>query len=208
MNNFRNLFSSSVLIIGIISYTSLTLASEKTPNKIVTEFHKVLLWSMKNAKTLDRKDRYKKIAPKIEQSFHFPLMTQVSAGSIWRKASKEQAKKLISAFTHFSISTYASQFESYKGQSFVINSEKAGPQKTILVKTQIITTETKPINITYVTQKIKQRWRIIDVLLGNGISQLAVRRSEYRQILKKSGLNELIATLNAKADQLLFNQTN
>ena len=49
----------------------------------------------------------------------------------------------------------------------------------------------------------KDRWRIVDILLDNDISELAVRRSEYRRVLKKEGVDALIATLNNKADGLV-----
>ena len=155
------------------------------------------------AKALGVKGRYEKLAPRIKHSFHLALMAQVSASSHWRKATPEQVKKLVAAFSHLSISTYASQFDGYSGQSFVTRNEKPGPQKTVLVKTQILDPESDPVDITYVTRKIKGQWRIIDVLLDNGISELAVRRSEYRRILKTGGVDGLIGTLNTKADQLL-----
>ena len=204
---FRNFISGVLLIIGIFSLISSASTSEIYPSKIVTDFHKVLLWSMKNSQILNTKERYKKIAPQIKQSFNFALMAQISVGSYWRKASKKQAKALVSAFTHFSISNFASQFDGYTGQSFITLGEKRGPQKTILIKTQIISPGSKPIEITYVTQKIKQKWRIIDILLGSGISELAIRKSEYRQILKNNGLDKLIETLNRKAEKLI-NQDN
>ncbi|MBL6948508.1 MAG: ABC transporter substrate-binding protein [Rhodospirillales bacterium] len=186
-------------------FVPVTQAADHSPSQIVTAFHDTLLVVMKEAKALGTKGRYKKLAPRIEESFHLPLMTQVSAGSYWRKATKEQSKKLVTAFSHLSISTYASQFDGYSGQSFATRSVKPGPQNTMLVKTQILDPDSKAVDITYVTRKIKSQWRIIDVLLDNGISELAVRRSEYRRILKTGGIEGLIATLNAKADQLLVN---
>ena len=179
------------------------MATETSPSQVVTAFHEGLLSVMKEAKTLELKGRYEKLRPQIEKSFHLALMAQLSASSHWRKATKEQAEKLVAAFSHLSISTYASQFDGYSGQSFVTRSEKPGPQKTVLVMTQIIDPGSKPVDITYVTHKIKGQWRIYDVLLDNGISELAVRISEYRGILKTGGIEGLIGTLNAKADQLL-----
>ena len=173
------------------------------PARVVTAFHDTLLGVMKNAEALGVKGRYEKLAQRIEQSFHLALMAQVSVGSHWRKATKAQTDKLVAAFSHLSISTYASQFDGYSGQSFETQGEKPGPQKTVLVKTQIIDPGSDPVDITYVTREIKGQWRIIDVLLDTGISELAVRRSEYRRILKTGGIDGLIRTLNAKADQLL-----
>ena len=203
MRQIRHFFSGLLLIFGALAYSPAVMAQEASPSQVVSAFHEGLLSVMKDAKTLGLKGRYEKLAPRIEQSFHLALMAQVSASSFWRKATKEQTTKLIAAFLHLSISTYASRFDGYSGQTFVTGSEKPGPQKTVLVMTQIIDPGSKSIDITYVTHKIKGQWRIIDMLLDNGISELAVRRSEYRRILKTGGIDGLIGTLNAKAAQLL-----
>ena len=46
-------------------------------------------------------------------------------------------------------------------------------------------------------------WRVIDVIVDNGISELKVRRSEYNLILKQSGVPGLITLLHNKADELV-----
>ena len=173
------------------------------PAMVVTAFHDTLLGVMKDAKALGVKGRYEKLAQRIEQSFHLALMAQVSAGASWRKATKAQTDKLVAAFSRLSISTYASQFDGWSGQSFSTKGEKPGPQKTVLVMTQIIDPGSDPVDLTYVTRRIKGQWRIIDVLLDTGISELAVRRSEYRRVLKTGGIEALADMLNAKSDQLL-----
>ncbi len=177
--------------------------AQSSPSDIVTAFHESLLGVMKEAKTLGVKGRFEKLASPLKQNFHFRLMTQVAAGSYWRKSGPAQIDRLVDAFTRLSISTYASRFDGYSGQSFETEGEKPGPQKTILVKTRIIDPGSDPVDLTYVTRKIKGEWRIIDVLLDTGISELAVRRSEYRRVLKTGGIDGLIDTLNRKADQLL-----
>jgi len=70
------------------------------------------------------------------------------------------------------------------------------------VHTQIVRTDESPVDLTYVLKKVGGAWRIADILLDNTISQLAVRRSEYRLVLKKDGVDGLIATLEHKADEL------
>jgi phospholipid transport system substrate-binding protein len=71
------------------------------------------------------------------------------------------------------------------------------------VDTRILRPGESPIPLTYVLKQLDGRWGIVDVLLDTGISELAVRRSEYRSILKKDGLDGLIAVFNAKVDELL-----
>ena len=177
--------------------------AQLSPSDIVTAFHQSLLGVMKEAKTLGVKGRFEKLTSPLKQNFHFRLMTQVAAGSYWRKSGPAQIDRLVDAFTRLSISTYASRFDGYSGQFFETESDKPGPQKTILVKTRIIDPGFDPVDLTYVTHKIKGEWRIIDVLLDAGISELAVRRSEYRRVLKTGGVDGLIETLNRKVDKLL-----
>jgi phospholipid transport system substrate-binding protein len=178
-------------------------AAPATASELISGFHDSLLDVMKEAKTLGIKGRFDRLAPRIEQSFNLPLMIQVAASAYWQNASPEQAKKLIAAFSRLSISTYASNFDGFSGESFESRGEKPGPQNTTLVSTRIVKTTGSPVDIVYVTRQTKGEWRIVDVLVDNGISELAVRRSEYRAILKSGGVDGLIATLNAKADQLL-----
>ena len=47
-------------------------------------------------------------------------------------------------------------------------------------------------------------WQIADVYLNGTISELATRRAEFAGILRSQGINGLIGTLNAKADQLVL----
>jgi len=178
-------------------------AATATASELATEFHDNLLAVMKQAKSLGITGRYQRLASRIERSFNLPLMIQVAAGAYWQKATPEQLDKLIAAFTRLSISTYASNFDGFSGESFETHGEKPGPQNTTLVSTRIVKASGSPVDIVYVARQSKGEWRIVDVLVDNGISELAVRRSEYRAILQSGGVDGLIATLNAKAEQLL-----
>ena len=73
----------------------------------------------------------------------------------------------------------------------------------MLVKTRLVRPGDAPARLTYVVKEYKGRWRIVDILLDDDISELAVRRSEYRRLLKKNGVDGLIATLNDKAAGLV-----
>lgn len=195
-------FLCLVVLIAGIALSLPIKANENTPIHIVEAFHVTLLTTMQSAKALGYKGRYGKLAPVIERRFHLPLMVQVATGSYWKKATEKQRDLLVGAFSKISIGTYASRFTGYSGQTFVTLGRRDGPQQTILVKTKIANPSGKDVELTYVTRLIKGTWRIIDVLLDTGISELAVRRSEYRRILKSKGIDGLISTLDGKAAAL------
>ena len=107
------------------------------------------------------------------------------------------------AFERFTVGTYTSRFSSYSGESFEITGTREGPRDTVLVDTRIHPKSDDPVPISYVLRKFPDSWQIVDVLLANGISELAVKRSEYRSVLSNGGLDGLAALLDRKADALV-----
>src|SRR5260370_623306 len=71
-----------------------------------------------------------------------------------------------------------------------------------LIKTQIITSNGEPVAINYVVHDNDIAWQIRDIYLSGSISELATHRSEFAGILRTSGIDGLITSLNKKADDL------
>ena len=178
-------------------------AAEVEPRVLVERFQGNLLAVMKEAETLGVKGRYDRLVSSIEETFYLPLMIRVASGPYWKGANQTQRSRLISAFRRMSVSRVATLFDAYAGETFEAIGEKPGPQNTLLVKTRIVIPDKSSVNLTYVAKAIKERWRLIDVIVDDGISELSVRRSEYRRVLQKEGVDGLIATLNKKADELI-----
>ena len=178
-------------------------AAEVEPRVLVERFQGNLLAVMKEAETLGVKGRYDRLVSSIEETFYLPLMIRIASGPYWKGANQTQRSRLISAFRRMSVSKAATLFDAYSGETFEAIGEKPGPQNTLLVKTRIVIPDKPSVNLTYVAKTIKERWRLIDIIVDNGISELSVRRSEYRRVLQKEGIDGLIATLNKKADELI-----
>lgn len=177
-------------------------ADPTPPRAVIERFHEAIIGVMKQAKVLGHAGRYKTLEPYITDVFHLPAMIQIAAGSFWRDASEEQRKALIAAFTRFSIATYANNFDNYGGERFETIGERSGPQETTLVDTKIVKASGSSVDITYVLKSVQGQWRVLDVVVDKGISELALRRSEYSRVLRTSGVEGLVATLNQKADEL------
>ena len=196
------LVMSLTVLSGSAGAASASASTSITPRAIVEKFHGNLLAVMKEADALGIKGRYSRLAPEIEQTFDFPKMIKIASGDFWNAASVEQQKNLSDAFTKLSISTYASQFDGFSGEAFETVGESPGPQQTLLVETRILRPQKSPVGITYVLRMNNEQWQIVDVLLDNSISELAVRRSEYRMVLKNSGVDGLVKVLNEKAEAM------
>lgn len=197
-------FVSKVLAVLFVLVSAIPAgAAEVEPRVLVERFQGNLLAVMKEADTLGVKGRYDRLVISIENTFYLPLMIRIASGSFWKGANQTQRSRLISAFRRMSVSKVATLFNGYAGETFEAIGEKPGPQNTRLVKTRIVIPDKPSVNLTYVAKAIKERWRLIDVIVDDGISELSVRRSEYRRVLQNEGIDGLIATLNKKADELI-----
>ena len=158
---------------------------------------------MKQGKELGLPGRYARLAPMIERSFHLKLMVATSSSPYWHKATPEQRRRLVEAYKRMSGSILATYFDDYDGEIFETVREREGPQRTVLVDTRVMRPNDDPVNISYVLIRLGERWWIIDVIVGGGISEVAVRRSEYQKLLAEGGIERLISALDDKADKLL-----
>jgi phospholipid transport system substrate-binding protein len=195
------------VLLGITLLCTHGAQAASAPADVIDRLHEKLLVTMKDAQRLGIDGRYEQLAPVLEQSFDFERMIGVAAGSYWTNADDSQRRKLLEAFTNLSISTYAARFNGFSGESFEVIGERQGPRDTMLVDTRINRTDGPPVAITYVLAEREGTWKIVDVLLDKSISELAVRRSEYNQILRSTGTEGLAQNLDEKAREMRDEQS-
>ena len=46
------------------------------------------------------------------------------------------------------------------------------------------------------------QWRVIDIMLGGAISELTLRRSQYRSLIKRKDYAHLVETMEKKIEEL------
>lgn len=208
----RMSFRAAVVVVLALIVTSVSGPSaraaedsqaQSAARAVVEGFHAKLLDVMKNAKVLGIKGRFDQLAPEIAKRFNLKLMVAIATGNAWSSASPADRERLADAFGRFSSATYASRFDGYSGQSFETTAVAPGPRGTMMVTTRINRPNDAPVKLAYVTRPSEAGWQIVDVLVDDGISELAVRRSEYSGILSRNGMPGLIAEIDGKAKSLL-----
>jgi phospholipid transport system substrate-binding protein len=202
MPRFARFRFCMILLIGLSSLGFGPAHAESAPSDGIRQFDDALLDSMKNAAALGVKGRYKKLEPVILGVFDVPYMTKVAVGSTWNTLPPEQKQRAWTAFGRFVTATYAAQFDGYSGENFKIVGEQKIRHGT-LVRTELVKSSGEPIALNYVVHDNDIGWQIRDVYLTSTISQIATRRSEFAALLKDGGIENLITTLNKKADGLL-----
>ena len=202
-NTHKHTVFAFVLVLILTSLAIPAKAGSAPAKTTVANYHAGLLNALKSddAKTTD--GRFKLFTPIMDAAFDFQTMIKTVAGQHWRKADAADQDALRDAFRRVSIATYANRFKDLPADAiFLIEAVKDGPRRMKLVESTLNAGK-DPVALTYVVRNTDAGWRIIDVLLDGGISELALRASEYARTLETGGTTALQATLTTQADGLL-----
>lgn len=199
----RRFVLAGLLGLTLVPVAQLAAASTQAPTAIVQNFYDTLLATMKEGKKLGFAGRRDKLAPAIDRTFNLPLMTRLMVGPQWSSLTATEQTKLVDAFTAFSVATYASRFDDYSGERFVV-SPAATPTAggAVIVDSKLVPQDGKPVELDYLLRQGQGGWRIIDVYLSGTISELAARRSEFSSVLRREGAAALVNLLRQKTAQL------
>jgi phospholipid transport system substrate-binding protein len=169
---------------------------------MVKDFYAQLTNTMKQGEQLGYNGRFKKLQPVIEASFNLPYMTRSAVGLVWTKATPEQQAQLVSAFSDFSVASYANQFAKDDGETFAVVDQKP-IDGGVIVETTLTPKTGTPIALNYLMRPDdKGNYRIVDIFLDGSISQMAARRSEFSSIANRDGIAALVNSLGEKSKQM------
>ena len=161
-----------------------------------------LLKSMRAGTAESMTERYRDLEPVIEQVFALPLVTRLSGGPEWTNFSPDQQKDVIVAFRRYTVANYAYNFRDFDGQKFEIEDDVMSRGQEKIVRTRVIPSHDTPVSLHYRMREVEGTWKIIDVY-SNGVSELALRRSDFSAAIAAGGAPVLIAHLNKVSDRLM-----
>ena len=161
-----------------------------------------LLKSMKAGSSISMTERCKELEPVIEQVFAMPLVTRLAVGPEWANFSPDQQQALIAAYTRFTVANYVHNFHDFDGQRFELDDNVLSRGDDKVVRTRVIPAHDVPVNLLYRMHEVDGTWKVVDVI-SDGVSQLALRRSDFAVALAAGGAPALIAHLNKSSDALM-----
>lgn len=194
----------SVLHLLVVStmflYMPVTGAQEldtNDPAKTVNGLHETLLKGMQGGDKLGFQGRFNLLAPIVERSHDLDFIAKTILGKLWTKLDNKQQQIFVNHFRKLSISTYAGWFKKFDGEKFKYIDQKVMPRNHILVRSQLIQSNGDTVSFDYLLRQNGKNWRIINIL-ADGVSDLALKRVEYRSILGQKGFKIFIEMLKKK----------
>lgn len=158
----------------------------------VSRLQASLMGVMKAGKKMDYKDRFGKLLPVVNNVFDFPFIARMVLGPDWQKIDKLQQKRFIDLLGRLSASSYAKQFDSYSsGEKFTFKGLRS-VGGTHFAQYVFEVGNGQAVHFDYEMLEKGGRWRIANVIV-DGVSDLALKRGQYRQLFAKRGYTGLVA---------------
>lgn len=186
------------LLLSIAPVLSASGTASDNPEQVIGQLQSSLLQVMREGEKLGYEGRYKFLEPVIDQSHDIDLIIKTILGATyWSQLDKTQQDLIGSTFRQLSIATYASRFTQYEGEQFKIIEQRTLPRDQTLVRSQLTKSDGGTVNFDYVLHQTEGHWRIANILF-DGVSDLAIKRGEYRAVLQRDGFAALIELLKEK----------
>ncbi len=195
---FRKVYFSLSLLL-LVCFSPLTMAEEISARQVVDEFQNQLLGVMKQGKELGFQGRYDKLDVAVKKSHDLPKIARIVVGKQWEELTAEQQNKLETVFSKLSVSTYAHNFKDYSGESFTFASEEETGRGGVVIHTNLHIPGEKDVKFDYMMKKKDDSWQIINII-ADGVSDLALKRSDYTSVLSRDGFDALIAKITEKIE--------
>jgi phospholipid transport system substrate-binding protein len=192
---------SCALAASLFLLAPVASATSPGPTDVIRQFYAELQNVMQHAAQLGAKGRYQKLEPIVHRLFDVPYMAKLSIGPSWAKLAADQKRRAAQAYGRYITALYTTRFDGYSGERFEVLGEQEIKHAT-MIKTRIVKSNGEPVSINFMMHDNDIAWQARDVYLDSAISELATRRSEFAQVLRTSGIDALINSLNKKADEL------
>ncbi len=144
--------------------------------------------------------RARMIRETVDSVFDWAAFSQRALGRHWKKLSEKQKKEFIYLFGQLLERTYMDKTRLYSGEQMNYLSEEMDG-KYCVVNAEINTGRVADIEVQFRLIKDKGReWFVYDVYI-EGVSLVNNYRSQFNNILTRSGYSELIGKLKAKLEE-------
>ena len=173
------------------------------PTVPVQRLDDALLAAMKTGGGSSFEQRYRVLAPVIEQVFNLDATLAASVGLSWVTLPETQKASLSKAFLRYTVSSYVANFNSYNGQSFqLLPAVRTVGNGAVVVQSRLLRADGSSVALDYVMRRFPAGWQAVDVLTDGSISRVAVQRSDFRELLAAGGPAALTNGLEHKVASL------
>ena len=203
-----------LFLIPFILFASAAQAGDeaiRAPTAVVADLHSALV--RVDAASADQGDqsnsfnaRLTALSPILARAHDFPYMARLTVSNHWKSLTTDQRDAFVAAFTELSIATYAARFIELSDVRFRLIGDRPMPRGRVEVQTGLVGSGTASVALNYLLHETTDGWRIINVL-ADGVSDLALKRSEYQDVLSSGQFEALLAHIRHQTEIIVRDST-
>ncbi|MDT8438973.1 MAG: ABC transporter substrate-binding protein [Wenzhouxiangellaceae bacterium] len=159
------------------------------PSAPVDRLEQALLANMQSDRDFDA--RYAELRPLVQDIMAVERMARYLFGRDWRTFEAGQRDRFAEVFLDLSAATYARQFDRYGGERFDPVEVQQPADDRAVVKRMLTTGSGRKVPFDYLMTGSDDGWQIVTII-ADGVSDLALKRSQYQKIVDEDGLAGVI----------------
>jgi phospholipid transport system substrate-binding protein len=143
--------------------------------------------------------RRQAISALLDETVDLALIARLCLGRHWRTAGKEQRTQYVDLFRANVLAVLSRRMSYYTGgEKFVVTASRPARDDAMVASEIIYATNDPPLKIEWRVRVTDGRPIIIDVL-PEGVSLVLTYRSEFDEVVARSGMDGLLAELRDRA---------
>lgn len=186
----------SLIFIGVviiaITGASRAIADDSAADEVVARLESTLIENMKAGDSTSFDERFETLRPLLEEIMAIERMGRFLFGRDWASFEPAQREQFTQAFLDLSAATYAGQFNEFGGERFDPVEVVEQAEDRVVVKRRLTTGSGRKVAFDYLMIRTDCGWKIVTIIT-DGVSDLAVKRSQYRRLLDSDGFDAVVA---------------
>lgn len=199
----RAAIKAMLLWLSLAGVGAHSAATEQSPADVVVGLQEKLVAVWRSDAGFEQ--RFDTLAPTVEASHDLASMARFALGNRWQELNASQRQPFLAAFRRLTIATYADRFDEYGGERFVQSGQRRLSPDKYLVQTQLVLGDGSRVRLDYLLHQENGQWQIVNVL-ADGVSELAIKRSEYTAFIRDHGFAALVKELQRKVSRMAGEQ--
>lgn len=193
-----------VLALALVSFSALAAeppASKQAPDQMLRTASQEFLAEIQQQKAATNNDPAALRAVldrRSNQYFDFDRICQLVLGQHWTRATPAQREQFARAFQRMLVRSYATAMLEAQIERIDWMPVNAAPDATdVTVRSSVVRPGAPAVPISYKLHLTQNGWKVYDVSI-EGISLITNYRNSFSAVIKKNGLDSVIAQIEAK----------
>lgn len=145
--------------------------------------------------------RLKLMQPAVDATFDLPFIAERALRRHWKTLDESQHIAFAAALRDSVITTYATEFAQPGAVTFATGNTEMLPNGDALVHTTLTPHDRSALALDYVLKPRNAHWQVVNVL-ADGVSDLALRATQYDGLIKAEGFQALMGKLDSQTRKL------